>query len=207
MKMTKKKVLVLAIAICLIAIISVSTLAWFQASEEVTNYFQVTTDGDQKPDFKLELFEHELNGTELDMDTEVDQNTYEHIAPGDELPKDPTLRNNGQYDQWVRVKITLTNYAAWELALGDGYEFDEILAAVNPDWVLDETTLGTDTLVYYKSTKLLPGEESQVFSAVKIPEAFTVDNMPVAFQLNIVGEAIQAANTGDTAVEAFANWQ
>ena len=61
MKLTKKKVFVAALALSLIAIISVGTLAWFQATDEVTNYFQVSTDDEtQKPDFKLDLFEHNV---------------------------------------------------------------------------------------------------------------------------------------------------
>ena len=202
MKLTKKKVFVTALALCLVAIISVGTLAWFQATDEVTNFFQVSTDGEQKPDFKLDLFEHEFNGEEL-TDNEVEENTYKHIAPGDVLPKDPTVRNAGQYDQWVRVKINLYDYKAWEAVLGDGVEFNKFFENFNTDWVVDQTTLGTDTLVFYYNAKLLPGEKTPIFEAFHIPEEFTVDNMPVKFKLNIVAEAIQADNTGDSAKAAF----
>ena len=37
MKMTKKKVFVAALAICLIAIISMGTLAWCNATDDITN--------------------------------------------------------------------------------------------------------------------------------------------------------------------------
>ena len=37
MKMTKKKVFIAALAICLVAIVSMGTLAWFTASDYVTN--------------------------------------------------------------------------------------------------------------------------------------------------------------------------
>lgn len=205
MKLTKKKVFVTALALCLVAIVSVGTLAWFQATDEVTNFFQVSTDGEQKPDFKLDLFEHELLEDGTLGSEEVEENTYKHVAPGDELPKDPTVRNDGQYDMWVRVRINLFEYKAWEKALGEGFDFSKYIVGINDAWVIDESTKGTDTLVFYYKYKLLAREESQLFKAFKISENFTVDNMPGKFKLNIVAEAIQADNTGDNAKAAFTN--
>lgn len=203
MKLTKKKVFVAALALCLVAIISVGTLAWFQATDEVTNFFQVSTDGEQKPDFKLDLFEHELLEDGTLGTEEVEENIYKHVAPGDELPKDPAVRNDGQYDMWVRVKINLVEYKAWEEVLGEGFDFNKYIVGINDAWVLDESTKGTDTLVFYYNAKLPAREESQIFKAFHIPEEFTVDNMPGKFKLNIVAEAIQADNTGDNAKAAF----
>ena len=216
MKMNKKKVLVSAVAVCLIAILSAGTLAWFQAKDEVTNIFKVSTDGEQKPDFKLSLYETEViseTGGFGDADEdgtveEVEANTYENIAPGDVLAKDPTVRNDGQYDQWVRIKITLEDYAAWEAILGDGYNFKDILTNVSTDWSYDSFDATTGTLVYYKNTKLTVGSSSTLFTAVTIPAEFTEVNMPTAFNLDIVAEAIQADNTGDSAKAAFsAYWE
>ena len=202
MKLTKKKVFVTALALCLVAILSVGTLAWFQAADQVDNYFQVTTDEEGRPDFKLDLFEHEFDGEKL-TDVEVEENTYKHIAPGDVLPKDPTIRNSGSYDQWVRVKVTLVYFEEWEKALGDGIEFNKFFEGFNDEWILDESTKGTDTLVFYYKNVLKAGEKTPLFEGFKISEEFTVDNMPTKFKLTIVGEAIQADNTGDNAKAAF----
>ena len=207
MKLTKKKVFVAALALSLIAIISVGTLAWFQATDEVTNYFQVSTDDEtQKPDFKLDLFEHNVLPDGTLGKEEVETNTYKNIAPGDVLAKDPTVRNDGQYDQWVRVKINLYGYKDWEAVLGAGVEFNKFFVGFNNAWVVDETTLGTDTLVFYYNAKLVAGEKTPIFEAFSIPGEFTVDNMPTEFKLNIVAEAIQADNTGDNAKDAFAKF-
>lgn len=208
MKLTKKKVLVAALAICLVAILSMGTLAWFQATDSVDNYFKVTTDSQtQRPDFKLEIFEHKLQNDGTLGTDEVDTNTYTHVAPGAELAKDPTVRNGGQYDQWVRVSVTLTDYAAWEAILGTGYDFSAILTGVSTDWSLDRSTVGTSTLVFYKDTKLTAGSTSTLFTGVKLPgEEFKVDNMPTEFSLKLVADAIQADNTGDSAQYAFANF-
>ena len=46
MKVTKKKVLLASLAVCLIALLSAGTLAWFTDSEEVTNEFKIATSED-----------------------------------------------------------------------------------------------------------------------------------------------------------------
>ena len=122
------------------------------------------------------------------------------------VAKKSTVRNDGQYDQWVRVSINLFEYDAWAKVLGDKFEFNKYFGNFNTDWVLDETTKGTDTLVFYYSKKLLAGEKAPIFESFSIPTEFTVENIPTKFKLNIVGEAIQADNTGNNAKEAFANY-
>lgn len=211
MKMTKKKVFVAALAICLIAIISMGTLAWFTADDKVENIFKVSTDSQtQKPDFKLDLFEHEANENGKVSDTEVAANTYNNVAPGDVLHKDPTVRNDGQYDMWVRVKVTLTDYDKWQAVLGTGYDFRNVLGNVSTDWSFDtivtDATAKTLTLVYYKDAKLAVGETSTLFGNVNVPTEFTVDNIPTEFNLDIVAEAIQYDNTGNSAKAAFASY-
>jgi predicted ribosomally synthesized peptide with SipW-like signal peptide len=209
MKMTKKKVFVVALAVCLIAILSFGTLAWFTATDKVDNIFQVSTDSEQKPDFKLDIFEHKADENGKVSDDEVATNTYDNVAPGDKLFKDPTVRNDGQYDMWVRVSVTLDDYSKWEAILGDGYDFSAILTGVSADLTLDSTTVGTNTLVYYKNAKLAVGETSTLFTGVKIPgKEFTVANIPTAFNMTIVADAIQYDNTCDTAEETFQEyWQ
>ena len=208
MKMTKKKVFVAALAVCLVAILSLGTLAWFTATDDVTNIFKVSTDDQtQKPDFKLDLFEHELLADGTLGTNEVETNTYTNVAPGDPLPKDPTVRNDGQYGMWVRISVTLEDYAAWEAILGDNYDFSAILTGVSTDWSLDRSTVGTDTLVFYKDAELAVGATSTLFTGVAIPgEEFTVDNMPTQFNLKLVADAIQSDNTGTNAQSAFANY-
>ena len=97
MKFTKKKVFVIALAICLIATISMGTLAWFTATEKVDNIFKVSTDSEQKPDFKLDLFEHEADEDGKVSDTEVEANTYDNIAPGNKLFRVTLARTHISY--------------------------------------------------------------------------------------------------------------
>ena len=212
MKLTKKKVFVTALALCLVAIISVGTLAWFQATDEVTNHFQVSTDSEQKPDFKIELFEHEADEDGKISDTEVKTNTQDNVAPGDKLYKDPTVRNAGQYDQWVRVRVTLNDYDKWQAVLGTGFDFRTLFnvsTAWSFDTIITDDAAKTLTLVYYLDSKLTVGSTSAaLFDTVSIPSEFTVDNMPTSFDLHIVADALQADNTGTNAKSAFESyWQ
>ena len=63
MKMSKKKVFVTALALCLVAILSLGTLAWFNAADEITNRFMVAdSDNDNVPDFSVEVWENENDG-------------------------------------------------------------------------------------------------------------------------------------------------
>lgn len=229
MKLTKKKVFVTALAVCLIAILSFGTIAWFTASDEVTNQFKVTTsDEEGTPDFSVDLFEHKVNPDTGDRvsNEEVETNTYNNVLPGSELDKDPTARNTGSYDQWIRVKVTLNNYDVWCDALNNGnlYDFSEILKGIGTEWshnpVTDRTFSGdgkTATFTYYLNSPLLAAKnnggvagEATLFTSVEIPSGFTVDNMKFngtedgVFNLNVVAEAVQRENIADSCRDAFA---
>ena len=117
MKISKRKVLVVALAVCLVAILSVGTLAWFADDDSVTNKFMVTNSEDE-PDkiFSVDLYETEVdeNGDPVVPAKKTDiGNTYDDIAPGDVLTKDPTVENTGLYDQWIRLNVTVSNVKNW----------------------------------------------------------------------------------------------
>ena len=85
MKLNKKKVFVAALAICVVAILSFGTLAWFTAEDTVENSFKVTTSDDVgTPDFSLVLFEHKVDPEtgKIASTDEVKSNEYKNIVPG-----------------------------------------------------------------------------------------------------------------------------
>ena len=229
MKLNKKKVLVVALAVALVAIISMGTLAWFTDNDTVNNNFMVTdslTDADAL--FNIDLYETKVNpdGTVV-KDAEGNDviensgNTYDDILPGDVLAKDPTIKNTGKYDQWARVKVTLTKANEW-LALFNKYNTD---ADPDNDIVLERDLFsgyngsvwqseGNDapvvvnntlTFTYYLKDKLSVNETATLFTEVKIPSVFTKEDMVTVneFELDIVAEAIQYENTKDTCKAAF----
>ena len=124
MKMTKKKVFVAALAICLIAIISMGTLAWFNATDDITNNFKVATDeNDTDPTFSVKVSETDLDGNETE-----DGVTYYNVVPGDVINKDPKITNTGDYTQWIRVSVTMTKADYWK-NFGGSLKFTDIFKA------------------------------------------------------------------------------
>ena len=216
----KKRTFTVALLICLVAIIGFSSLAYFQSSKSVTNFFAVagiedptdpTETIDPKDLFSIKLEETDI--TDTDKKTE-DGNTYTGILPGDTLTKDPTVTNTGKYDAWVRVKVTVTDAADWQAVcikhnitdlttIFNGYEADKWDREIDED--VADTKNNTITYTYYYKAKLAPGAAATLFESVTIPNVFDIQDMAAlsTFQLQITGEAIQAANTGETAQEAF----
>lgn len=215
----KKRTFIVALIICMVAIIGIGSLAYFQASKNLTNYFAVAGVDDPTdpsatidPDdlFSIRLDEQVIGGTER---TE-DGNTYTDILPGTTLTKDPTVTNTGKYDAWVRVKVSVTDFTAWSKACAK-HDITDLADIFNghdatlwesgeADNTYDEAT-DTYTFVYYYKDKVAPKGTATLFTSVTIPKQFDIQDMVslATFQIKITGEAIQAANTGDTAKEAF----
>lgn len=228
MKLTKKKVFVAALAVSLVAIISMGSLAWFQASQSIENIFQVsTTDDNQTPDFSIILYENVVDpetGKVVDtndddvidaLDTTTTGNTYTSLAPGDQLDKNPTVQNTGDYDQYIRVTVTLNDADKWVPLLAKYHlTIDDVIVGYeDAEWrseVVDEDyTDGTVMNQYYFEGKLTPNATATLFDGIAIPGDFTNEDMKSfagEFRMTIVADAIQADNTGDNAYDAFANY-
>ena len=231
MKMTKKKVFVSALAVCLLAILSFGTLAWFNATDEVTNKFMIATSDDVNPEdiFSVDVWENTPDG-----DKDQDGYEYKDILPGDVLKKEVYVENTGYYDQYVRVTVTVSDAKAWMDALNTKGAIPKLEQIVDgwdrnasPNvWVDNSSELVDDTLVYtmYYNNILLGDEESiydnggvhkdvvTVFTAVKIPQSLTVEQaaaFKTNFEINVKAEAVQTENlglnrsNGDGALEAF----
>ena len=220
MKLNKKKVFVAALAVCLVAIISMGTLAWFSDSDFVKNDFMITDSTVTNPDevFSVDIYETKVdeNGnvvTDANGKPETTDagNTYDNIAPGDVLTKDPTVKNTGTYNQWVRVKVTLTNAENW-LALFQKYNLtlNDLFTNIDSDaWVgVEDYTIngGAMTFTYYLKEQLAPNQTVTLFDKVTIPTIFDQTDIYAVkeFALTFVAEAVQVENTKDNAVDAFA---
>ncbi|MBR2043703.1 MAG: SipW-dependent-type signal peptide-containing protein [Clostridia bacterium] len=214
MKMNKRKVLVIALAICLIAIISMGTLAWFNAADEVTNEFYIAdSDNDGIADFKVDVWETDPETGAKDPDGVV---TYEKIAPGDVLPKNPTVENLGDYDQWIRVYVTFDEWSTIKAACQRQSISTDLRTWLDVDssvWYADDaaTTEANNsiTYVYYYRQKLTTDDAAQtvtLFNNVTIPGEFEQQDMQYVsgnFTIKVKAEALQADNTGADAYAAF----
>ena len=218
MKMTKKKVFVVALAICLVAIISMGTLAWFNATDDITNNFKVATnDNDTDPTFSVEVSETALDGTETE-----DGVTYYDVVPGDVISKDPKITNTGDYTQWIRVSVTMTKANYWknfggslaftDVFSGSTYGLAANVGAATEKWLLVEDAVepnanGNAVWYLYLNREFAAGSDEILFTEVNIDEDFTLDevmSLGGEFSINVKADALQRDNTGDNAVEAFA---
>lgn len=217
--MSKKKLISLSLVVIMIAILSLSSLAWFNDSDEVTNKFYVATtdDGDPSdPDdiFSVDLWEETPEGEKEQVGLE-----FENILPGASYDKEPTVENTGAYDQYIRVVVTLSDGKAWLDALGSGYDLSTIFEGHDEDkWTRSVGTYDADNdqlvYVYYLDRILTPGETEVLFTDVVLPTSLTQEQMAKldgGFEMHIRVDAIQTENLGegvDTAAEAFAaaNW-
>ncbi len=231
MNLSKRKVLVVALAVCLVAILSIGTLAWFNYTDEVTNKFMVAdSDQDGAPDFAIDVKEsatdEDGNKVDADGDEEYDLtdtgNTYTAIAPGDLIFKDPVVTNTGDYSQWVRVNLLISKDFADQIAQEQGVEAEnidmEILLPGFDSTMWDDSEFDdavyTDYYIYayYYVNELGADESISVFTGVQIPEAFTQEDMVYGtdgFQIIVKADAIQSENIADSAKEAFvtAGWE
>ena len=210
MRMTKKKVFVAALAVCLVAVLSMGTLAWFSDSDSVTNKFMIAdSESDPNEIFSVDVWENTPDG-----DKDQDGYEYKDILPGDQLKKEVYVETTGAYDQYIRVKVTVNNADAWIAALGNGYDLGTMfLGHDETKWTRYEVGQYSNdangsyyTMVFYLNEKLAPNATVNLFETVEIPSQLTQQQMSFVggqFDLTILAEAVQTENVGDSAYEAF----
>ena len=228
---TKKKLFAAALAVCLVSILSFSTLAWFNASESVTNKFMVASTGpgvgdNNKPEdkiFSIDLWEK----VDVDGDGTAEENelisyrqdgytgwNYKDVLPGVTYHKEPTVENTGSYDQYIRVIVTVSDYNMFKSVLGEGYDLAKVFGGHDESkWTRDaiaaDVSGDTVTYVYYLNEKLAPAGKAALFTNVTLPGVLTqkhMADMGGEFEIKIQADAIQTNGLGDnidTAKEAF----
>ena len=192
----KKKVFLVAVAVCLVAIISAGTLAWFSDSDSVKSTFYVASSNEEADD----IFSVGLQGKE--------NATYVDLLPGQVVENLIEVENTGRYAQWVRVKITFSDAKAWKEVLGDTAltSMLDVSAGWTAGGTLSDETNDTVTYVYYLNSTLAKDEKAVAFQNVTIPTALTQKQAAAIgdFTVDVVAEAVQFDNLGKTsAKEAF----
>lgn len=192
--MKKKSILLAATAVMLVCAMSIGgMLAYFTDTDSKENTFTV-------------------GNVEIVVNEEFEQGSIAN--PGVAVAKNPSIKNTGGNDAYVRMKVVLSDGLAWMTAIEKNYgeEFDlaTVFGGHNEDnWsrvdyagVPAEYDFETDTLTYtYNFMASLKPDESTdpLFTSVTMPAPF--DNEDVAgfgadgepgFTITIIGEAIQA---------------
>lgn len=219
MKNTKKKVFVVALVVCLLATISMGTLAWFSAQDSVENKFYVADSTDTTPEdiFSIDVYENydsDEDGTDEEYQSGI---TYTDILPGDELQKEAYVKNTGYYDQYVRVIVTISDATAWINAMGLDFAIEDVFAdfdATKWNNISKDIAGSTDTITYVLYYNAIldgsddnsEGETITLFTGINIPESLTQENVAAFggnFTIDVKAQAVQTENVGADAYAAF----
>lgn len=169
--MNKKKILVLAVSVCLVAILAIGgTLAYFTDEEEATNTFTVGN-------VDITLTEPNWEGTGSQDAPEV--------YPGEPLAKDPTVTNDGANPCFVRIKVTGLDCLA--PAGNITYRTDYVTGKLGDNWVLH-----TDGYFYYNQVLAVDATTDALFDQIVIPTDLTNGNADTEFNVVVTAEAVQA---------------
>lgn len=213
MKNTKLKVLVVALAICMLAISAFSTLAWFTATDSVTNdFFIANSEDDPNKIFSVDVWE---DSTPEDSEDEEKIQTgieFNEILPGDKLYKEAHIENTSSYPQYIRATITISDASVWQDVYGvrvvpltdfvDGIKEDAIHTMVS---YYDAVN---DSFVYqlYYTDILAVKDNIVVFDYVNIDsrlDQYQAAELAGSFSITVVADAVQTKNVGANVYEAF----
>ena len=196
----KKKIITscLVVALLVVGIVGAS-LAYFTDKDSADNTFTV-------------------GNVKIDL-TETEWKTPDSVAPGATYDKNPVVVNTGANDAYIRVDVTITDWAAFKAAAAahEITDLSTIFAGHDENkWtrvsIKEDTATDTATYSYYYNAKLVKDTSTEaLFTSVTIPAAFTSADMEAIagtdgqFSIKIVAHAIQADGF-DTVQEAFANY-
>lgn len=187
----RKQIVVVVMALLIVALSSVAnTVALLSDSRTVDNTFT-------RGEVKVELIDTSSGGA---------------LAPGQQIPKTPKVKNSGTVDCYVRVKITISDTAALppdqairKYITLDGRHADWEIKTDDPAWLSqsDEYTL------YYKYVLRPQDETPNVIESITLKtenagkpllEGVDAGN---GFSIDVVAEAVQATNGNTQYTSAF----
>lgn len=186
--MKKKILLAAAIVICLTIAVS-GTLAYF--TFESTAHNVITTGG-----VSIEVVEK----TKGEGETEVDfpKEGITGVMPGTEVSKIVSVKNTGNSEAWVRVKVDATIKSAKDKELPLDLE--------NGDPVMDFTIgdgWGEKDGYYYYNKPVRAGESTSIlFDTVKFAPEMGNEYQNCRANIVISAQAVQTANNGTTVMDA-----
>ncbi len=176
--MSKRKILLLALCLGLVAILAVGgTLAYFTDEESAKNVFTVGN-------VDIELTEPEWeNGGKEDA---------KEVYPGEPIAKDPTIQNIGANPCFVRVKVV-----GWDCfdANAEGVDVSNITFRTDyEDGKLgDHWEFRKEDGYYYYTKVMAAGDKTDaLFDQVVIPLDLTNGDAETEFSLDVYAEAVQA---------------
>lgn len=211
----KKKILIIAVAACLLALtIAGTSIAYFTDTEEYTNVF---TAG--KVDITLTYAETLVNDEDANVPGAVTLST--HVYPGQSYQIDATITNTNDANTeaaYVGAIITLKDAQLASIVSVNGdtdnypVAIRELLVGLAKDGYTVKYTLTADTLTLYivRTEALAKNTNCEILDRIAIPKEW--DNAEMAafadLELNVIAYATQTvgfANATEAITTAFAN--
>lgn len=178
----KRKLLLLSVLAICVATLAAGTLAYFSADGTARN---VITTGN------VSIAVEEW----ADVDKTQPFEDLTGIMPGTTVTKIAEVRNTGEADAWIRVRLT------GDIRLtGDGTPDPSL---VKPDLNTTDWTLAADGYLYCNKA-IRPGETTApLFTCVTFDAGMGNEYQNATATVHVAAEAVQTANNGVTALEAL----
>ncbi len=179
--MSKRKILLVALSLCLVAVLAGTTLAYLTAKDSATNTFTVGN-------VAIDL-------TEPQWDAAGSQDAPE-VYPGEALAKDPTVTNTGKNPCFVRVEVLGLDCLGEDNMIT--YRTNYVVGALGENWVLH-----TDGYFYYTKVLAVGESTTKLFDSIVIPATLT--HLEGEFDVVVNAYAVQAqgAQPSWSAVQAM----
>ena len=191
----KKRLLALAVLMICLSLISLGTLAYFNAEDTAHN---VISSGS----VKIELVEKTKgeDGTTVDFPADGLKN----VMPGTAASKIVTVKNTGDAAAYVRVRVGSAIYAAGEteslpLTITVGEETVDVLTM---DYNTENWTKGEDGFWYYNKALKVGESTEALFETVTFHKLMGNAYQNSKATVDVAAQATQVANNGSSAVEA-----
>ncbi|GEM_PF-4897050 len=209
MKLDKRKTAVISLLLCLAAVVSFGTLAWFQDTDTVDNTLNFVND------FEMDLYETDGNGNKkTGTGGDTIGITYNNLSPGQTIYKDPTVINKSlTASMYVRVTVTVDKTDKWQSCLPANAKLSDIFGGFEDSkWIRYDapkvdSTAKTVSYTFYLKDALAPNTTATLFTSVTIPSSITASAAKdlSGMKITVKADAIQTTGleTSQTVKAAF----
>ena len=174
----KKKLLSLALATMIMSTLAYGTLAYFTSEGRAEN--KITTGN-----LEIILHDETTEGAPFPVDG------ISGVMPGDVVDKVVYVENTGGNSSYVRIKLE-------QKIDSEELSFENITLDINEeDWTYQDGW-------YYYNEALDKGELTEkLFTKVTFNTDMGNDYMNAKIEINVIAQAVQSKNNGDSALEAL----
>ncbi len=186
----KKKILLISALVLCLSTATAGTLAYFTDSEKAHNV--ITTGG-----VGIEIVEKTEDGSGVEVDFPKDG--VDGVMPGTAVSKIVRVKNTGESDAWIRVKLDSAVIGA------DGSELPEMIAENEP--VMDYEILsgwidGNDGYYYYEQIVAPEAFTDNLIEHVVFHTGMGNEYQNCTANLIVSAQAVQSDNNGSSVLEA-----